>query len=127
MKWLAGIFVLFIAFIIFEANRGQMPSIIRHLYDFPGGDLVGHFILMGTLTFLIDGAFAWGRDAARPKDVIIVTAVIAFLVTVEEFSQRFFPNRTFSLLDLSFSYMGIISAGCLAYFLAKRKSLKRPA
>ena len=121
MKWLAVFFTLFIAFIVIEANSGRMPAFIKQLYDFPGGDLAGHFILMGIMSFLIVSAFASGRGVSAPRVVIRASLVIAILVAIEEISQLFLANRTFSWLDLGFSQLGIICAGALALFFARRR------
>jgi len=40
---------------------------------------------------------------------VISTGIItSLLIGIEEFSQQFLRNRTFSLLDLTFGYLGVI-------------------
>jgi hypothetical protein len=48
------IFSLFIVGIIVSANVGRFPRPLEYLYDFPGGDKAGHFILFGILSFLLN-------------------------------------------------------------------------
>jgi len=49
-KWLLLITLLFsllLVVIVILANLDQFPQPIKYLYDFPGGDKVGHFALFG--------------------------------------------------------------------------------
>ena len=45
--------------------------------------------------------------------------ILAVLIGVEEFSQRYFSTRTFDLIDLSMSYLGLIVGGWVALNLKK--------
>lgn len=67
----------------------------------PGADKLGHFILYGALALFSVGYF--GRD--RWKNI---AAVLAALATLEEYSQSWFPARTFDLLDLAATLAGIV-------------------
>jgi VanZ family protein len=49
------------------------------------------------------------------------SAVVFVLVTLEEVSQLFFKSRTFSLLDLSFDYAGILCGGRLSSMMSRRR------
>lgn len=40
--------------------------------------------------------------------------ILALLIGLEEFSQIFFPNRSFDLVDLAFSYLGVFFFSWLA-------------
>jgi len=53
MKWLAAFFGLFILVVILLADLGKL-GFLYSIYRFPNGDKLGHFILFGILTFLID-------------------------------------------------------------------------
>src|SRR6185436_7085573 len=109
MKWLTFLFALFIILIIVLADRGILSHYLGFIYDFPYGDKAGHFILYGILTFLINlTTFEARPDQNRKLLAIKIGLILALLIGLEEFSQRFFVDRTFSLLDLSFSYLGVI-------------------
>ena len=97
--------------IVVAADRAALPGWIRRLYDFPGGDKVGHLLLMGTFAFLADLAARGRRIAGR---VPLGSAVVAGLVTAEELTQALFPARTFSGLDLAASLAGIATGAWLA-------------
>ena len=54
MKWLAILFSLLIILIIVLADMGALPQFLQVWKDLPYGDKVGHFILYGILTLLVD-------------------------------------------------------------------------
>ncbi|MGB5685163.1 MAG: hypothetical protein WBM35_05085, partial [Candidatus Electrothrix sp.] len=41
------LFLAFFLYVIYAASQGTLPFFIRRLYMFPGGDKLGHFILLG--------------------------------------------------------------------------------
>jgi VanZ family protein len=43
-----------------------------------------------------------------------VGLTLALLITAEEFSQKFFPSRTFDLIDLFASLLGVVVGGWMA-------------
>lgn len=108
MKWLAIIFTLFIAIIIFLADAGKL-GFLGFINQIPYGDKAGHFILYGILTLLLDLTVLRVLPHQSPNLIALSTGLIlALLIGIEEYSQQFFRNRTFSLLDLAFSYLGVI-------------------
>ncbi len=117
--------IIFVFFIIFLVDSGNLPRFLARVYDIPFGDKVGHFILMGLLSFsLNDTALASQITDLDVKPATLVWAVsltLAFFVTLEELSQKLFPHRAFSLLDLAFDYAGIAFFGWLALFLARKE------
>ena len=114
-KIAAALFTIFIIWVIFTADVGAFPPIIRYVYYYPGGDKAGHFILYGILAFLLALAFRQ-RTGWKWLPLARVTIILLILVALEEYSQSFFPSRTASLLDLIFSFLGI----ALGDFLAGR-------
>ena len=114
MKRFTILFALFILLIIVLADLGKL-GIFGTLNSIPYGDKAGHFILYGILTLLLDLTLIQARPHQSPKRIILSTGLIlALLIGVEEFSQQFFANRTFSLIDLLFSYLGVIFFSMLA-------------
>jgi polysaccharide biosynthesis protein VpsQ len=107
MKWLTILFGLFIILIIVLADAGKL-GILAIVYRIPYADKVGHFILYGILTLLINlSLFRSIHDQSRTRITVISGLILALLIGLEEFSQRNFPSRTFSLGDLTASYLGI--------------------
>jgi polysaccharide biosynthesis protein VpsQ len=113
-KIVAILFLAFIFLLIIAADAGRIPPFIHAIYDFPGGDKLGHFILYGILAFLLARAFP---KPVQPLGRFIIPMVILALLifaATEEFSQSFFSTRTFDLVDLTFSFLGILTGNWLA-------------
>ena len=120
MKYVAVLFTVFIIAIIILADRGQLGP-LHFIYDIPYGDKVGHFVLFGLLNLFQTSAFLKALPDRRPKLVAIrVGLILALLVGAEEFSQKYFATRTFDLLDLSASYLGLIVGGWTALRLKQK-------
>jgi polysaccharide biosynthesis protein VpsQ len=120
MKWLTGIFILILVLIVIGADRGVLPALLKAMYPFPGGDKVGHFVLMGTLALLVNVSLSLRTITILSRRVLLGSLIVAAVVTLEECTQVFFANRTFSLTDLSFDYLGIVCFSYLAWWLMKR-------
>ncbi|MBI3152234.1 MAG: VanZ family protein [Chloroflexi bacterium] len=121
MKWLAILFTIFIVSIIILADNGSLPPFIRSMYDFPNGDKLGHFILFGLLNFFVTRAFLSALPSKSRSGVTLSVALtLALGIALEEWSQQFFSSRTFDLVDLLASYLGLIVGGWAAL------KIKRP-
>ena len=108
MKWLTTLFTLFIILIIVLADQGNL-RILKVVNEIPYGDKAGHFILYGMLTLLLDLTLMRSLPNRSPKRVVVsIGLILALLIGLEEFSQKYFPSRTFDLIDLTFSYLGVI-------------------
>ena len=110
MKWLTILFTLFIILIIVLADMGKLGAL--SITRIPHADKAGHFILYGILILLIDltlfRALPPSFGISRPWIAVISGLTLAVLIGLEEFSQQYFANRTFSLSDLTASYLGVI-------------------
>lgn len=114
MKWLTVLFVLFIILIIVLADTGSLDMLYR-INRIPYADKAGHFILYGILALLIDLTLFRSLPSLSRKRVAVLSGLIlALLIGLEEFSQQYFADRTFSLMDLGASYLGVISFSWLA-------------
>ena len=114
MKWLTVSFTVFIIVVIVLANNGKLGS-LHFIYNFPNGDKAGHFILFGILAFLLDQTFFQTLPHTdRKRIAVLVGLILALLIGLEEFSQKFVPERTFSLIDLFASYSGVFFFSWLA-------------
>jgi polysaccharide biosynthesis protein VpsQ len=112
-RW-AIFFGLFIVLIIILADAGHIGALGK-FYDFPNGDKVGHFVLFGLLSFVINLSVFESRPLADKKRLAIITSLIlAFFVGLEEYSQRFFPKRTADIFDFLASCAGIAFFAWLA-------------
>jgi VanZ family protein len=121
MKWLTILFALFIILIIVLADTGNL-GILRTVNQIPLGDKAGHFILYGILAMLINlTLFGSVPFQSRKRVAVISGLILALLIGLEEFSQRNFSNRTFSLSDLTASYLGVLFFSWLALRIQRRK------
>jgi VanZ family protein len=121
MKYLAILFTLFIIGLIILADRDALPPFIRAMYDFPYGDKLGHFILFGILNFILTLTFLRALpNRTRNWVALSVGLILVVAVTAEEFSQRYFASRTFDLVDLSASYLGLLVGGWIALRIKNR-------
>lgn len=121
MKILTALFALFIILVIVLADIDRL-GVLEVLYRFPYGDKVGHFILYGILTLLVNLTALRSYRFSDPKRAALTwTLVLALLVAAEEFSQRYFANRTFSLSDLAFGYAGMSLGMWLAWKIDRKR------
>ena len=108
MKWLTLLFTLFIILVIVFADLGKL-GILGIINQIPYGDKAGHFILYGILALLIDLTFIRSLPNRSPKLIIATIGLILILIIgIEEYSQQFFAKRTYDLVDLTFSYLGVV-------------------
>jgi len=108
MKYLTILFTLFIILIIILADLEKL-GILRALNQIPYGDKAGHFLLYGILTLLLDLTFTRALPHPSRKLVVLrIALILSLLIGLEEYSQQFFVKRTFDLVDLTFSYLGVI-------------------
>lgn len=119
MKWITILFTLFILFIIVLADTGNL-GILKLVNRLPYGDKAGHFILYGILALLADLTLFRSFPLQSPKRIAVLSGLIlALFIGLEEFSQQFFAERTFSYKDLIASYLGLIFFSWLALRIKK--------
>ncbi len=121
MKYISILFFIFIVAIIILADNGSLPPFIRPIYDFPNGDKLGHFILYGLLNFFITYTFLSALPS-KPRSWVTLSVglTLAFGIALEEYTQRYFSTRTFDLIDLLASFLGVLVGGYVAF------RIKRP-
>ena len=120
MILITALFAAFLLAVIILADIGQL-GFLGIVYSFPFGDKAGHFILLGILAFLVVLTTLRSRRFLDPRLVAVsVTLFLAMLAAAEEYSQKFFALRTFSLLDLFFSWAGLVLGAWLAWKLAQK-------
>ncbi len=96
--------------------------LVRHL---PGGDKTGHFLIMGTVSFLVTLAFSSARIRGRRLGAVGCVLMVGAVVTVDEFLQLLFPTRSFSLGDLLANWLGILSFGAAAWLVLRTRTKRR--
>jgi len=125
-KWLAIAFSIFIIAVIVMADMGTLPGLIRGVYDFPNGDKLGHFILYGILSLLLNLAFTLRPGLNLTRTILTVSLVLSALIGLEEWSQSLFAdNRSMDIVDLLASYAGVTSAALTAWWVRKNLSIQK--
>lgn len=124
IKWLAFAFSIFILLIIVAADLGYLRFALRLVNRIDNLDKILHFILIGTLTYLVTASLLEAFPKANIKWVVL-SSILFFLIvfTLEEISQGPIRNRDFSLKDLAANYLGIFTFGFLAWVHYKNKKL----
>jgi VanZ family protein len=114
IKWLSGLFFLVLILMVIIANLGLGQIYFPFVYNVPGLDKIGHFLLMGMLSFLVNLLLEGRRVSLIKMNILAGNLWVAIIVTLEELSQIFLVYRAFSLVDLAFDLGGIFLGGRLA-------------
>jgi len=106
-KLIAIAFFIFLLLVAYWADTGSMPAAFKALYAFPNGDRIGHFVLYGTLAYLLTAAFPFRRVRllrwSLPLGVVLALAFSG----LEEFTQLFIASRTPDIFDLAAGWLGV--------------------
>jgi polysaccharide biosynthesis protein VpsQ len=121
MKWLTGLYFLLLGVIVFLADQQKYQPLFRRVRELPYGDKLGHLILMGLFSFLLNMALECRTLRVWKVEPLKGSLIVALVVTLEEFSQIFIRYRTFDAGDLLFDYVGIFCFGLLARLLTRRR------
>lgn len=105
---LAAICVGGFALIVVAADQGTLPAGIRRLYSWPGGDKVGHIVLLAVVACAVGLAVRTRGVRFGRWSLPLASVVMGVAITLEEFSQAWLPGRSLSLVDLICSYLGIV-------------------
>ena len=124
MKLVSCIFIVFLTGIIMTANIS--PQTLDFADEIPHGDKFCHFFLIGTLALLVKMYILKGNVYIGRLRLSSGTLLVSAFMTLEELSQLFLVNRSFSLMDLMANYAGIFLIGFIAPNLM-RQTGKLPA
>ena len=108
---------------IYAADQGVLPFFIRQLYMFSGGDKLGHFVLLAIASFLANQLLCPRHFLVFGKVFFVGTLIVLIAITAEEISQVFIANRTFDLVDLFCSYLGIIAGDVVVRGLERKRNI----
>lgn len=121
LTFLAGLFFVFICYIIFCADTGQSVLFVKQVRHLPYGDKVCHFLLYGILAFLVNLAFNNKTVLIMRRPFLLGSIWVLFFAIAEEFTQLFLVHRSFELIDIICDVLGI----ALASVFVRRISLPR--
>ncbi len=115
MRWVpAAAFMLFLLWVIADADQGKPNYFLLLVADTAYGDKVGHVVLYGILAFLLTVASQGRRLALGPVTLYFGVVCTLLFAVLEEGSQLFFPARNFEWLDILADVIGVTLAS-LAY------------
>ena len=112
--------LVFIAAVIFCADRHWLTPVYRFITAYPGSDKAGHFVLIGGMAFLLNLSLDLRTVRLLGWGWLLGGVLVGVVCTLEEISQIWIPSRTFDLLDLAGDYAGIVFFGWLAKVVARR-------
>jgi len=118
IKIVTAIYTLILAGIVVLADFSGTRRLLDFVGDIPYGDKIGHFILMGMFSFLLNLALQAKTFRFWKINFLLGNLVVLAVVTLEEFSQMF-VGRSFDLTDLIFDYAGIFLLGEAARFICR--------
>ena len=87
----------------------------------PGADKAGHFVIMGLLAAVLVWALSGTTWRGYRLTSAVCLAATLLLVSLEEASQLAIRGRTFSWLDLAYSWAGVLVLGGFAAILVRRR------
>jgi len=122
LRWALAIgWVVFIAVIIFCADRRLLQPVFGFIASHPGSDKAGHFLLIGSMAFLLNLALGVREVRCCERGWLLGSFIVGVVFTLEEISQLWLPTRTFDWGDLAGDFAGIFFFG----WLAKRVAMRR--
>lgn len=126
-RWLLGAWAALLILIIYMANTNSLPGFFDAMRKLPGGDKAGHFFLLGVASLLANLSLrtrVWEFGKLR---LLQGSVIVGTMITLEECTQAFSPNRSFSLSDMCFNFAGIIVFGRVArWHLSRLDSVAEP-
>lgn len=118
IKILTTLFALFMVILIAWADSGYAWRAVNLLMQMPHGDKAAHFLLLGTLSFLVNLSLDCRKITVFGHNIPVGNVLIAIVITLEEGSQAFIPHRNFEILDIVCNYAGIFTFGKAAIYYA---------
>ena len=121
-KSLAYLVILILIGISIGASTQSLGAVAPLVKSIPYGDKLIHFTLIGSLAYVVNFLLNFKRFTFLNKKWLLGTTVILIIMTLEEFSQKFLPNRDFELLDLTANSLGIFAATLVILIQQKQKT-----
>ena len=125
IKILTIVYFFILADIIFLANRKGTRYLLGFVKIVPYGDKIGHFVLMGVLSFLANLMLSARSFQIWKFRYLLGSLVVLAIVTLDEISQIFIRGRSFDLTDLTADYSGIFLFGELARFIYEKGKMRK--
>ena len=122
MKITLYVYVFILAVIIFLADWNGTAYLLDLVMYVPFGDKIGHFLLAGIFSFLLNMVLGARKVSLRRIKYLTGSLIVLTIVTIEEISQIFVSGRTFDWSDLFFDYLGVYLFGVIAQVICRRNA-----
>jgi VanZ family protein len=123
----AGGFFLFICWIIYTADKGQVHPLLQQFRVFPYSDKVGHFLLYGLLAFVVNLALSQRKIKLFSHHVPLGALLVGIFAILEEFTQIAFATRNFEWMDMLCDIVGIIFFSQISAWVIRWMDKEKPA
>lgn len=120
IKILAAVYILVLAGIVILADVRETQYLFKPIRRLPYGDKIGHFLLMGFLSFAVNLALNARVIRIWRVNFLLGSLIVLAVVSLEEFSQIFVRGRSFDYTDLVADFAGILIFGEAARLIFKR-------
>lgn len=107
--------VVFILWIIIDADLGIENPFVQLVQQVPWGDKVGHLCIFASLTLLANYALSYSHFKLFEMEILTGSILVLGFALTEEGTQSFFPTRTFDFGDILGDLLGILGASMLVY------------
>lgn len=114
---IAAVLLVFMAAISALADAGAQTALFDAIRSTRHGDKVCHFSLFGALAFFAHRGLAFRTQHVLGLQVPVGPVVVLALATLEELSQRYFPERSLDLVDWLADLSGIATFTGLSHAL----------
>lgn len=91
---------------LYKVNQGQSYFLVVWLQQLPNGDKIGHTIIFGVLTFVLNLTLL-GKSVKLGVSMNLALLLVGLFAVIEEFSQLFIVSRNFDVLDLACDGLGM--------------------
>ncbi len=109
LKYLPStLFLVFIGWIIYDADLGRENLFLSIGEKVPFGDKFGHFFIFGLFFFILNHAISAKRVKIGKRNIYVASIVVIMLAVTEEFTQIALEQRNFELFDILFDFLGVL-------------------
>ena len=119
---LTALYCSAIALVVYLADHSQTQYVLAWVRAIPGADKAGHFLLVGGMSFVLNYSFRARKVALGSVMLLLGSAIVFTVMTLEEISQLFIATRSFDPGDLLGDYLGIWFFGMLAERICLREA-----
>ena len=117
--------IVLVLAIIILANTVPSFPIFKLVNQLPAKDKLGHFLIMGILSFFVMLAFSCKQGHWYLGRSLTIMVLLGVVIGLEELSQALVPTRTMSLTDLLASWLGLLFFGVLTLVVLKMLFVSR--